>query len=194
MLKNKFIIFIILMLALLSISAASAEDSSLNTTQDTVCVDLMNDSSTEAVASDYSGNNSLSEDNDNLVASKTFDDLNTANAGKTVNGTFKTNSSGNYVVNDSQELANNSVYVDCVKGNDNNTGTSWNSSVQSIGKAMEIVSNNGRVYLADGTYNMGRTVNIDKTVAIVGNGTKTLITNNKNEYSVFYISANNVAI
>ena len=81
MFKNKFIIFIILILALLSIGVASAEDvSSLNTT---VGVDLMNDSSTEVIASEYGEINSLSEDNtlieesgNSNLTSKSFTDLN----------------------------------------------------------------------------------------------------------------------
>ena len=65
MFKNKILIFIILVIALLSIGVASAEESSINAT-DTVSLD---DSSTEVVTSVYDENTSLdvaSEDNSQL--------------------------------------------------------------------------------------------------------------------------------
>ena len=103
MFKNKVAIFIILILALLSIGLASAEDvSSLNAT---VSTDLMNDSSAEDVASVYSENNSLdvvSEDNGDTLTgessnynltSKSFTDLNkeinSANGTLTLDSNYK---------------------------------------------------------------------------------------------------------
>ena len=87
----------------------------------------------------------------------------------------------------------NNVYVDS-NGNDANTGADWNNAVKTIEHAMEIVLANGNIYLADGTHEVDSQIAIDKTVAIVGNGTKTFITNNKNNNSVFKVTVNNVAI
>ena len=90
MFKNKILIFIILMIALLSIGIASAEESSMNAT-DTVSLDY-DDSSTEVVTSAYDGNTSLdvvSEDNSQLQCEnnsetfsrdvKTFNDFSNEN-------------------------------------------------------------------------------------------------------------------
>ena len=118
------------------------------------------------------------------------------------NGTFKqdyTAPAGEYnitAVVDNQKLTISflkNVYVD-PEGSDDNTGADWNNAVKTIEHAMEIVLANGKIYLADGTHEVDSQITIGKTVAIVGNGTKTLITNNKNNKGVFNVTANNVAI
>ena len=123
-------------------------------------------------------------------------------SGKIVNGTYKTNYTppkGNYYINatvDNQEVSIpivNYVHVD-PKGDDANNGFDWNSPVKTIGHAMSIVPENGRIYLADGTHVVESRISVSKTVPIIGNGTKTLITNNANGKGVFYVSAKNVTI
>ena len=62
MFKNKCIIFIMLILALLSMNVASAEDTSsleLTDTDMTVSTTLMNDTRTEAIVSEYEKETSL---------------------------------------------------------------------------------------------------------------------------------------
>ena len=59
---------------------------------------------------------------------------------------------------------------------------------------MSLVPENGTIYLADGTHEVASRITIGKTVDIIGNGTKTVITNNKNGQGVFTISAKNVGI
>ena len=59
---------------------------------------------------------------------------------------------------------------------------------------MSIVPINGNIYLADGTHIVNSQIIINKTVTIVGNGTKTLITNKGMCNGVFYVTASDVAI
>ncbi len=87
----------------------------------------------------------------------------------------------------------NNVYVD-PEGSDLNSGADWKNAVKTIELAMEIVLANGKIYLADGTHKVDNLITIDKTVAIVGNGTKTFITNNKKGYGIFRVTASGVAI
>ena len=81
MFKNKFIIFIMLIIVLLSVSAVSAEDSSVNTTQEAVSINI-DDSSTEVVTSAYDENTSLdvaSKDSSQSDDIKTFNDFSNEN-------------------------------------------------------------------------------------------------------------------
>ena len=120
---------------------------------------------------------------------------------KTVDGTFNTSyvvPEGNYAITVSAD--NETQVLNLIKypyvsptGDDNNSGASWDSAIKTIEHAMEIVLDNGTIYLADGTYELASQVNINKTVTIVGNGTKTLITTN-DKSRVFYVTADNVAI
>ena len=120
-----------------------------------------------------------------------------------ISGTFKTDyvaPEGNYAVTaivDNQKLAINFVkyvHVDPERGDDANDGFNWDSAVKSISKAMELVPDNGRIYLADGIHNVTSQISINKTITIIGNGTKTVITNNGADDGVFYISTSDVAI
>ena len=124
----------------------------------------------------------------------------TKSTGKIVDGTFTKAyeaPEGIYTITasvDNQELTTvNYVYVDYVNGNDTNNGTGWSSAVKTISKAMELVINNGRIYLADGTHVVDSRMTVDKTVTIMGNGSNTII-KQKNNKGVFSITANNVAI
>ena len=100
---------------------------------------------------------------------------------------------------DSQEVNvslvnNNQIYVDPVNGDDSNNGSSADAPVKSLAKALELVPVNGKIYLADGTYVIDNQIAINKTMAIVGNGDKTVITNNRNGKGIFNITADKVAI
>ena len=125
---------------------------------------------------------------------------------KIINGTFKTNYTtprvGYYDITanvDNEKLTvnvdNNNVYVDPVNGNDTNNGASWSTAVKTISKAMDLVLDSGRIYLADGTHVVDNSrITVDKTVKIIGNGSKTIITNNNGTDGVFYITADEVTI
>ena len=113
-----------------------------------------------------------------------------ATSNEIVNGTFETDyvipTIGEYEIKatvDNQELTvaltNNNVYVD-PEGSDDNTGVSWDSPFKTIQHAMEKVPVKGNIYLSDGTHKVTSQITIGKTVSIIGNGTKTIITNNKN--------------
>ena len=119
---------------------------------------------------------------------------------------YAPNTTGKQLVGATYEYANNiavktgiinvkvsDVYVDYENGNDTNDGASWTNAVKTIGHAMEIVLENGNVYLAEGTHIVNNQIAIFETVSIIGNGNKTLITNNKGN-GIFQITANNVAI
>ena len=49
-------------------------------------------------------------------------------------------------------------------------------------------------FISDGTHEVASQITIGKTVTIIGNGTKTFITNNKNDKGVFEVTASGVAI
>ena len=49
-------------------------------------------------------------------------------------------------------------------------------------------------FISDGTHEVASRITIGKTVTIIGNGTKTFITNNKNDKGVFEVTASGVAI
>ena len=71
----------------------------------------------------------------------------------------------------------NNVYVDYVNGRDVNIGEDWKNAVKTI-QHVDVVLANGRIYFADGTHVVDSQITIDKTVTIVDNGTKTIITSN----------------
>ena len=64
----------------------------------------------------------------------------------------------------------NSYYVDNVQGDDENDGKSWNTSVKTFNKALDIVGENDTIYLSDGVYTglENTKITIDKSVNIVG--------------------------
>ena len=129
--------------------------------------------------------------------------------GRIVDGTFETSykiPADEYditAVVDNQEViitlinedTNYDVYVDSNDGDDSNNGSSWSNAVKTIDKALEIVPAKGTIYLADGTHIIENQIVINKnSVTIVGNGSKTVISNNRNGNGVFKITGNEVAI
>ena len=121
---------------------------------------------------------------------------------KIAEGNFEKNyvaPEGNYVitasVDNEKQTVNfvNHVYVD-PNGSDENNGFDWGNAVETIEHAMAIVPDNGRIYLSDGSHIVNKQIDIDKTVTIIGNGTKSSITNNRSGNGVFKITANDVAI
>ena len=88
------------------------------------------------------------------------------------------------------------VYVDYEHGNDSYSGANWSAAVKTISKAMTIAQDNAIIYLAEGTHIVDTQITIGMTVTIVGNGTKTFITNNGKGNVIFSITkdASNVSI
>ena len=88
------------------------------------------------------------------------------------------------------------VYVDYEHGNDSYSGANWSAAVKTISKAMTIAQDNAIIYLAEGTHIVDTQITIGKTVTIIGNGTKTFITNNGKGNVIFSITkkANDVSI
>ena len=125
------------------------------------------------------------------------------NNNKIVDGTFEQEydvPDGNYAItvyvdNEKQSISFiHDVYVDVMHGKDYNEGSSWDKSVQSLYKAMELVSPKGKIYLGDGIhYDLIKRV-VDKTVSIIGNGTNTVINYDLKGMGVFEITVDNVAI
>ena len=86
------------------------------------------------------------------------------------------------------------IYVDSVNGYDNNTGTDWSDAVKTIEYAIKRVSNNGTIYISDGIHIVSDRLDITNPITIIGNSSKTVITNNRNNNGVFEIISDNVTI
>ena len=77
-------------------------------------------------------------------------------------------SSDEVILSDGGDVENHSViYADADNGNDSNDGLSRDSAVQTIGKAYDLVSNNGTIYLADGVYDNPQLF-LYKSLSIIG--------------------------
>ena len=77
-------------------------------------------------------------------------------------------SSEEVILSDGGDVENHSViYADADNGNDSNDGLSRDSAVQTIGKAYDLVSNNGTIYLADGVYDNPQLF-LYKSLSIIG--------------------------
>jgi len=63
-----------------------------------------------------------------------------------------------------------SIYVDDINGDDENDGKSWDSSIKTFNKALEMANDDDTICLADGVYSgLDNTkLNIDKSVNVVG--------------------------
>lgn len=76
------------------------------------------------------------------------------------------------VENNSESLASDShaIYVDDSLGDDSNDGGSWESSVKSLNRALELSANSDSIYIADGNYSgLDNTkITITKSVDIIG--------------------------
>ena len=210
MFKNKCVIFIIPILALLLMNIVSAEEESsleITGTDMTVSTTLMNDTCTEDLTSEYEEETNLdmaSKDDSGGLKPQTDDNENTLGA-KSSNNDETTFSENNLIKNSNNELIlkdeplvgageeNSAIYVDPEKGNDNNTGDSWATAVKTIDKAMNKTSANGKIYLADGTHELTKKIDIKMSVTIIGNGTNTVVTSNK-QSRVFSITVGGVAI
>ena len=142
MFKDKFLIFIILVIALLSIGVASAEESSINVTSG-------DDLNAEVVTSMYDENTSLdvaSEDNsiesgdDNTFSNKSFTQLN-----NTINSASDIKLDSNYKMAESE--ANNFT-----------NGITISKNISINGNGFIIDANNlGRIFNINGDYTVSLT-------------------------------------
>ena len=72
------------------------------------------------------------------------------------------------------------VYVNSTGGSDSNSGNSWENAFKTIEKAVSAVEENGTIYVADGSYQLGDSVpaagiSINKNIAIIGQSTNAVI-------------------
>ena len=160
MFKNKFLIFIILVLALLTMGVASAEESSLDIadTQDTVVsTSLVNDSGTEAVASEYDDGNSLD------VASEDSDNLKSQNVLSAKSDDFEDNA-----VSTSDVIANSN---DVVGLNDNSkTFTDLNATIAGASGTLTLDSDYKMTSDESSNFKSGITIEKWSPITINGNG------------------------
>lgn len=91
--------------------------------------------------------------------------ISAVNAQDTTNGTADLMSDENIF-----EVSDNSIYVDGLEGDDRNDGNSWDSSVKSLEKALDLSSDGYTIYISSGNYNSENNtrLNITKSVNIVG--------------------------
>ena len=163
--KNKLFIFMILSLMLLSVSAVCAEDSSsLN----------LNETNTATPNSVSCQNNEVELVEDTLSKNDIdFNNLNMSNANEITE----------------EPNTGDTIYVDPINGNDNNTGVNWNNSVKTINMALTLVNDNGFIYLGEGEHTTPATIN--KNVTLIGqNQEKTILTNNTSDYFLIIESSN----
>ena len=74
------------------------------------------------------------------------------------------------------------IYVDDSVGDDANDGSSWQSSVKSLNRALELSRDSGTIYIADGTYNGldNTAITLSKSVNIIGSANTTFDASNSN--------------
>ncbi len=84
----------------------------------------------------------------------------------------------------------NAIYVDDSLGDDSNDGESWQSSVKSFNKALELAKDSDSIYIADGNYNgLDNTqIIISKSVNVIGS--QNTVFNGSNINFIFNISDN----
>ncbi len=87
--------------------------------------------------------------------------------------------------------APNSYYVDCNNGDDSNNGQSWNSSLKSFNKALDLSHDNDNIYLSNGVYSdlENTKITINKSVNVIGSANTTFDGSYSNY--IFIISDNN---
>ena len=149
--KNKLFIFVILILMLLSVSAVCAEDAS-----------SLNLNETNVATTNSVPTQNIEQD---LVEDTLEEDIDLNN------------------IDMSNEITNkpNAIYVNPVKGDDNNNGSNWDNSVKTINTALTLVKDNGVIYLAEGEYTTPAKIN--KNITLIGqNRGKTVLTNNATDY------------
>lgn len=68
------------------------------------------------------------------------------------------------------EANQNTIYVDNFEGNDLNDGSSWDTSVKSFSRALNLSKENDTIYLSSGYYDSkdDTRITIDKSVNIIG--------------------------
>ena len=91
------------------------------------------------------------------------------------------------------------IYVNATGGDDSNNGSAWNSAVQTLTKALELVSADGTIYVANGNYLSDSTITFAKNVSIIGQDSqKTIFDANKqtlfNITKEYTISLSNLTI
>ena len=71
--------------------------------------------------------------------------------------------------------SHNSYYVDSNEGDDSNSGLSWNSSLKSFNKALDLAQDNDDIYLSNGVYSdlENTKITIDKSVNLIGSSNTT---------------------
>ncbi|WP_225369314.1 right-handed parallel beta-helix repeat-containing protein [Methanobrevibacter arboriphilus] len=82
------------------------------------------------------------------------------------------------------------VFVNDTYGDDFYSGSSWESSLKSLKKAVNLVIDGGYVYIASSVYNGVNNTNIliDKDVNIIGaNGSEGIVFDGENKFSIFKI-------
>ncbi len=159
--KNNFkLLFFTLLIfsLLLSLSNVCAADFDDST------VELMGNDNTDEVAIDNSNQGAYGElYHSDLTADSDLNDLKTG-----------------------ENELNSKIYVNYADGNDDNSGKDWGSAVKTIEKSLEIVDDDGVIYIAEGvTYLSDSTSNdgitINKKVSIVGQGVNSVISGNNNK-------------
>ena len=91
------------------------------------------------------------------------------------------NNTDNYtaegVNSDLEPLTDNvhAIYIDDLAGDDANDGSSWQSSVKSLNRALKISQDSGTIYIADGTYSGldNTAITLSKSVNIIGSANTT---------------------
>lgn len=87
---------------------------------------------------------------------------------------------------------NNTIYVS-TSGNNNHDGLSWNNSKASINNASDSVSNNGKIYIANGIY-YEHNIKINKNTTIIGQSQENTIINAESTGNIFSISSGVILI
>ena len=105
------------------------------------------------------------------------------------NITYDLNASQTKYLSTSNAL--NSYYVDCNNGDDSNNGQSWNSSLKSFNKALDLSNDNDNIYLSNGVYRdlENTKITINKSVNVIGS-TNTTFDGSYSNY-IFIIADNN---
>ena len=85
-----------------------------------------------------------------------------------------------YSLSSSDIVSTEVIYVNSTGGVDTNPGSSWGTAVQTIEKAISIVSANGTVYVADGRYSLSDStpetgIAITKNITVIGQSTNAVI-------------------
>lgn len=82
------------------------------------------------------------------------------------------------------------IYIDALNGNDSNDGSSWMKPVKTIEKGLQLIKENGTLFIANGIY-CESDLYLNKNLTIIGQGSTIINSEGK---SAFIISNENTAV